>query len=106
MPSAALYEWNYPRQMLAIAAGRATTSVNLYSDDFLLSQAAARSACRAPGDTLLLIDEIDRADYEFEAFLLEFLSDFSNLDPGNAGRSARCASAGRCPDLEPDARSA
>lgn len=71
----ALYEWNYPRQMLAIRqAGEAY--VNIYADDFLIARPMLE-ALRAPRETVLLIDEIDRADHEFEAFLLEFLSDFS-----------------------------
>lgn len=73
--AAALYEWNYPRQMLAIRqAGE--TYVNIYADEFLLERPLL-AALRAPEQTLLLIDEIDRSDQEFEAFLLEFLSDFS-----------------------------
>ena len=73
--AAALYEWNYPRQMLAIRqAGEAY--VNIYADDYLVSRPMLE-ALRHPRDTVLLIDEIDRADHEFEAFLLEFLSDFS-----------------------------
>jgi len=71
----ALYEWNYPRQMLAIRqAGE--DYVNIYADDFLIARPMLE-ALRHPSDTVLLIDEIDRADHEFEAFLLEFLSDFS-----------------------------
>ena len=73
--AAALYEWNYPRQMLAIRQAQ-DGFVNLYSEDFLL-QRPLLEALRNPADSLLLIDEIDRADHEFEAFLLEFLSDFS-----------------------------
>lgn len=73
--AAALYEWNYPRQMLAIRqAGEAY--VNVYGDDFLLARPLLQ-ALQNPADTLLLIDEIDRSDHEFEAFLLEFLSDFT-----------------------------
>jgi len=73
--ASALYEWNYPRQMLAIRqAGDA--HVNLYSEDFLLERPLL-TALRNPANTVLLIDEIDRADHEFEAFLLEFLSDFT-----------------------------
>lgn len=73
--AAALYEWNYPRQMLAIRqAGDAY--VNLYGEDFLLERPLLE-ALRNPSQALLLIDEIDRADHEFEAFLLEFLSDFT-----------------------------
>ena len=73
--SAALYEWNYPRQMLAIRqAGDAY--VNIYADEFLLERPLLE-ALRAPTNSILLIDEIDRSDHEFEAFLLEFLSDFT-----------------------------
>lgn len=73
--AAALYEWNYPRQMLAIRqAGDAY--VNIYADEFLVSRPMLE-VLQDPNGTVLLIDEIDRADHEFEAFLLEFLSDFS-----------------------------
>ena len=72
--SAALYEWNYPRQMLAIRqAGE--ESIDIYGETFLIERPMLASL-RAPDSTVLLIDEIDRADQEFEAFLLEFLSDF------------------------------
>ena len=73
--AAAMYEWNFPRQMLAIRqAGDAY--VNLYADDFLIARPMLL-ALQRPRERLLLIDEIDRSDHEFEAFLLEFLSDFS-----------------------------
>lgn len=73
--SAALYEWNYPRQLLALRqAGEG--SVNLYADEYLLTRPMLQTL-RNPATTLLLIDEIDRSDHEFEAFLLEFLSDFT-----------------------------
>lgn len=72
--AAALYEWNYPRQMLAIRQAE-DRDLNLYADEFLLERPLLE-ALRAPDDCLLLIDEIDRSDHEFEAFLLEFLSDF------------------------------
>ncbi len=73
--AAALYEWNFPRQMLAIRqAGDAY--VNLYADEYLIPRPMLH-ALQAPRERVLLIDEIDRADHEFEAFLLEFLSDFS-----------------------------
>ncbi|PZO80231.1 MAG: ATPase [Mesorhizobium amorphae] len=73
--SAALYEWNYPRQMLAIRqAGE--HHVNIYGDDFLIARPMLHALNR-PRDAVLLIDEIDRSDHEFEAFLLEFLSDFT-----------------------------
>ena len=72
--AAALYEWNYPRQMLAIRqAGE--ESIDIYGEAFLIERPML-AALRAPDSTVLLIDEIDRADQEFEAFLLEFLSDF------------------------------
>ena len=73
--AAAMYEWNFPRQMLAIRqAGE--DYVNLYADEFLIARPILQ-ALEAPRDRVLLIDEIDRADHEFEAFLLEFLSDFT-----------------------------
>lgn len=72
--AAALYEWNYPRQMLAIRQA-GDQYVNIYGDDFLLARPMLE-ALQKPEDTVLLIDEIDRSDHEFEAFLLEFLSDF------------------------------
>ncbi|MFM9975039.1 MAG: AAA family ATPase [Beijerinckiaceae bacterium] len=73
--SAAMYEWNFPRQMLAIRqAGDAY--INLYADEYLVARPMLQ-VLQAPRDRVLLIDEIDRSDHEFEAFLLEFLSDFS-----------------------------
>lgn len=73
--AASMYEWNFPRQMLAIRqAGE--DYVNLYDDQFLIARPILQ-ALEAPRDRVLLIDEIDRADHEFEAFLLEFLSDFT-----------------------------
>ena len=73
--STALYEWNYPRQMLAIRqAGDAP--IDIYRDEFLIERPML-TALRAPEEAVLLLDEIDRSDHEFEAFLLEFLSDFS-----------------------------
>ena len=85
----ALYEWDYPRQLLEIriqeaagGAGREALSSRLYSDRFLIKrpllQAIDSSRQSAP---LLLIDEIDRADEEFEGFLLEFLADFQVTVP-------------------------
>ena len=73
--SAALYEWNFPRQMLALRQEGAYGNVDIYRDEFLIERPML--AClRRPQETALLIDEIDRSDHEFEAFLLEFLSDF------------------------------
>lgn len=75
--SSALYEWNYQRQLLAIQAHRGTDSFEdqVFSEKYLLERPllAAIRRSKAP---VLLIDEIDRADDEFEAFLLELLSDF------------------------------
>lgn len=71
---AALYEWNYPRQMLAIRQA-GDEYVNIYKDDFLIARPML-DALQSGGNVLLLIDEVDRSDHEFEAFLLEFLSDF------------------------------
>lgn len=73
--AAALYEWNYPRQMLAIRQA-GDNYVNIYGDEFLINRPMLE-ALTSPRDTVLLIDEIDRSDHEFEAFLLEFLSDFT-----------------------------
>lgn len=73
--AAALYDWNFPRQMLAIRqAGE--SYVNLYADEYLIARPLLL-ALQSPRSRVLLIDEIDRADPEFEAFLLEFLSDFA-----------------------------
>ncbi len=78
--SEALYEWNYQRQLLAIRladAGAATRSENsLFTEDYLIERPLLR-ALRHPGPrpAVLLIDEVDRADDEFEAFLLELLAE-------------------------------
>lgn len=73
--AAALYEWNYPRQMIAIRQA-GDKPVDVWRDEFLIERPML-AALRAPEHVVLLIDEIDRADHEFEAFLLEFLSDFT-----------------------------
>ena len=72
----ALYDWDYPRQLLQLRAGGSTP---LYSEEFLVRRPLLQ-ALDQPG-TVLLIDELDRADDEFEAFLLEFLSDFQVTIP-------------------------
>jgi MoxR-like ATPase len=69
----ALYDWDYPRQLLHLRAG--VEEEPLYSERFLLRRPLL-DALQASEPVVLLIDEIDRADDEFEAFLLEFLSDF------------------------------
>ncbi len=76
----ALYEWNYPRQLLAIrlaeSRGESLHDNDLFSTDYLLPRPLL-AAIRHPGPkpAVLLIDEVDRADDEFEAFLLELLAD-------------------------------
>ncbi|MEA2220231.1 MAG: hypothetical protein QOJ35_2857 [Solirubrobacteraceae bacterium] len=72
----ALYDWDYPRQLLQLRAGGTT---QLYSAEFLLRRPLLESLAQ-PG-AVLLIDELDRADDEFEAFLLEFLSEFQVTIP-------------------------
>lgn len=83
----AVYEWNYPRQLLEIQARAHTANgqpatANIFTEEFLLKrpllQAIDSSLSRAP---VLLIDELDRADEEFESFLLELLSDFQITIP-------------------------
>jgi MoxR-like ATPase len=80
----ALYEWDYARQLLytrALQAGEVRERMDeLYGREFLLERPLLR-ALRAGRAAVLLIDELDRADDEFEAFLLEFLSDFSVTVP-------------------------
>ncbi|MBV9918221.1 MAG: MoxR family ATPase [Solirubrobacterales bacterium] len=76
----ALYEWNYPRQLLAIrlaeAQGSSLQESDLFSREYLIKRPLL-SALEHPGPrpAVLLIDEIDRADDDFEAFLLELLAD-------------------------------
>ena len=78
---AALYEWNYQRQILAIkareGAGESAQAIeeHIFSERYLLERPLL-AAIRRASPPVLLIDEVDRADEEFEAFLLELLSDF------------------------------
>ncbi len=82
----AIYEWNYQRQLLAIRAaadsGEAGAAIEerIFSDRFLL-QRPLLEAIRQPIPPVLLIDEIDRADEEFEAYLLEILSEYQITIP-------------------------
>jgi MoxR-like ATPase len=84
----AVYEWNYARQMLEIRLREArgeigtATAHDIFGPDFLLKRPILQ-ALEAPGGVapVLLIDEIDRADEEFEAYLLEILSDFQVTIP-------------------------
>ena len=77
----ALYEWNYQKQLLRIQADRdqglsgEEVTQHVFSRDYLLERPLLR-AITTPRRAVLLIDEIDKADEEFEAFLLELLSDF------------------------------
>ena len=77
--SAALYEWNYQRQLLAIQAHQGLDAVEIedeiFSEKYLLERPLL-AAIRQEKAPVLLIDEVDRADEEFEAFLLEVLSEF------------------------------
>ena len=96
----ALYEWNYPRQLLEIRmleashalddpgeagpsdARRARATERLFTEPFLIKRPLLRALTHPPGEIpVLLIDEIDRADEEFEGFLLELLSDFQVTIP-------------------------
>ena len=83
----ALYEWNYQRQLLRLRiAGTedrdpAQTEQMIFSRDCLLERPLLRAITRREGPPVLLIDEIDRADDGFEAFLLEILSDFQVTIP-------------------------
>jgi MoxR-like ATPase len=84
--NSALYEWNYQRQLLAIKAregsGASVSEVEaqIFSEDYLLERPLL-AAIRREKSPVLLVDEVDRADEEFEAFLLELLSDFQVTIP-------------------------
>ncbi len=84
--NAAIYEWNYQRQLLAIRAheseGLSGDAIErqIFSEDYLLKRPLLEAITEA-ASPVLLIDEIDRADEEFEAFLLEVLSDFQITVP-------------------------
>jgi MoxR-like ATPase len=78
----AVYEWNYPRQLLHIRAAQEGTvsEAELFGPEFLIRRPLLE-AIDSEGPVVLLIDEVDRADEEFEAFLLEVLSDFQITIP-------------------------
>src|SRR5438552_2567267 len=80
--SNAVYEWNYARQLLHIRAAQEGTvdEAELFGRQFLIRRPLLE-AIEAEGPVVLLIDEVDRADEEFEAFLLELLSDFQITIP-------------------------
>src|SRR3954453_14415726 len=78
----AVYDWDYQRQLLAIRAAEAGAAPReLFGRDFLLKRPLLEALESDAPATVLLIDEVDRADDEFEAFLLEFLADFAITIP-------------------------
>ncbi len=82
----ALYEWNYPRQLLAIrlaeAAGEHISDRDLFTEEYLLARPLLTALLHpGPHPAILLIDEVDRADDEFEAFLFELLAEASVTIP-------------------------
>jgi len=85
--SAAIYEWNYQKQLLSIKANE-SSSINanqledqIFGEQYLLKRPLLQAISATDKAPVLLIDEIDRADEEFEAFLLELLSDFQITIP-------------------------
>src|SRR2546421_4136344 len=89
----ALYEWNYRKQLLRIqteerGTGWDAVQDDIFSEDFLLSR-PLMTAISSPDPVVLLIDEIDKTDQEFEAMLLELLSDFQLTIPELGQISAR-----------------
>jgi len=83
----ALYEWNYPKQLLHLkleessTASEAEKEAMIFSESFLLKRPLLQAITEHDRAPVLLIDEIDRSDEEFEAFLLEVLSDFQVTIP-------------------------
>ena len=85
--NSAVYEWNYQKQLLGIkiqehsALNEAEKEKNIFSEDYLLKRPLLQSISAKEKSPVLLIDEIDRTDEEFEAFLLELLSEFQITIP-------------------------
>jgi MoxR-like ATPase len=84
--AAAVYEWNYPRQMMAIrlaeAADKSPAAKDIYTEDYLIKRPLlAALEPHTSGPPVLLIDELDRTDEPFEAFLLEILSEYQITIP-------------------------
>lgn len=85
--STALYEWNYPKQLLHLKLAESSPAsatekeAAIFSEAFLLKRPLLQAITEAERAAVLLIDEIDRSDEEFEAFLLEVLSDFQVTIP-------------------------
>jgi len=83
----AIYEWNYPKQLLHIklqelaAASAAEKEAEIFSEPFLLKRPLLEAITDKTSSPVLLIDEVDRSDEEFEAFLLETLSEFQVTIP-------------------------
>jgi MoxR-like ATPase len=91
--SEALYEWNYPRQLLAIrlaeAQGAAVAETDLFGADYLIARPLLQAIeHEGPRPAVLLVDEIDRADDEFEAFLFELLAESTVTIPELGTRHA------------------
>ena len=89
----ALYEWNYPRQLLAIrlaeARGETLRDADLFSEEYLLARPLLAALTHpGPRPAVLLIDEVDRGDDEFEAFLFEMLAEASVTIPELGTRRA------------------
>jgi MoxR-like ATPases len=104
--SEALYEWNYPRQLLAIrlaeAAGEHIEDKDLFTSEYLLPRPLLTALLHpGPRPAVLLIDEVDRADDEFEAFLFELLAEAAGHHP-RARHPAGRAAPGHRAHLEPD----
>jgi len=92
--SEALYEWNYPRQLLAIrlaeARGETLRDADLFSEEYLLARPLLAALTHpGPRPAVLLIDEVDRGDDEFEAFLFEMLAESSVTIPELGTRRAQ-----------------
>ena len=90
----ALYEWNYPRQLLAIrlaeARGETPREADLFSDEYLLDRPLLAALDHpGPRPAVLLIDEVDRGDDEFEAFLFELLAESAVTIPELGTRRAQ-----------------
>ena len=109
----AVYEWDYARQLLELrileaahAIDRQQTRHDLYSEAFLIKRPLLQAIDPArTRPAVLLIDEIDRADDEFEGYLLELLAEFQVTIP-ELGTIKAHAAAARDPDLESDTRGA
>ncbi|HEY2207044.1 MAG TPA: MoxR family ATPase [Pseudonocardia sp.] len=91
--SEAIYEWNYPRQLLGIrlaeARGAHLAEADLFSEDYLLARPLLAAVSHpGPRPAVLLVDEVDRADDEFEAYLFELLAESSVTIPELGTRRA------------------